>query len=348
MKKLDTNLNQSVKDFKLELEQQLASANTGEQLEKLRVAFFGRNGKLTELMDAMKQLSLEDKKIFGPALNQLKKDSEQAYNDKKSNLEQELHKLEILKKQQFDVTAYKTGQLEGSQHVLTKVVEQIQDIFISMGYKIADGPELETEFYNFEALNIPKDHPARDSQDTFWFDVPGLLLRTQTSTIQVHQMKNHGVPIAAVSTGRVYRQEATDASHDFAFSQYEGFFVDKDISMGNLLATMRTFLQEFFEKKDIEIRVRPGFFPFVEPGIEIDASCPFCKNGCSVCKKTKWIELLGAGLVHPNVLKCCDIDPEKYNGFAFGGGIERLAMIKYGINDIRFLHGANIDFLKQF
>lgn len=344
----DKNINQNIKDFKLELEQQLASASSNEQLEKLRITFFGRSGKLTELMDAMKELSLEDKKIFGPVLNQLKKDSEQAYNNKKNDLEQELRKLEILKQQQFDVTAYKPGQLEGSQHVLTKVVEQIQDIFISMGYKIADGPELETEFYNFEALNIPKDHPARDSQDTFWFDVPGLLLRTQTSTIQVHQMKTCGAPVAAISTGRVYRQEATDASHDFAFSQYEGFFVDKDISMGNLLATMKTFLQEFFEKKDIEIRVRPGFFPFVEPGIEIDASCPFCKNGCSVCKKTKWIELLGAGLVHPNVLKCCNIDPEKYNGFAFGGGIERLAMIKYGINDIRFLHGANIDFLKQF
>jgi phenylalanyl-tRNA synthetase alpha chain len=161
-------------------------------------------------------------------------------------------------------------------------------------------------------------------------------------------MKNFGAPLAAISTGRVYRQEATDASHDFAFSQYEGMFVDQDVSMGNLLATMKTFFQEFFEKKDMEIRVRPGFFPFVEPGIEIDASCPFCKTGCSVCKKTRWIELLGAGLIHPNVLKYCNIDPEKHNGFAFGGGIERLAMIKYGINNIRFLHGANIDFLKQF
>lgn len=342
------NLDQKIKDFKSELESQLDQANTQEQLEKARVLFFGRNGKITELMDQMKELSIDEKRVFGPLLNELKKESEQIFNNKKDAIEKELRNLEILKQQQFDVTAYKTDICQGSAHVLTKVSERIQDIFISMGYKVADGPELETEFYNFEALNIPKDHPARDSQDTFWFDVPGMLLRTQTSTIQVHQMKGFGAPIAAISTGRVYRQEATDASHDFAFSQYEGFFVDQNVSMGNLLATMKTFFQEFFEKKDMEIRVRPGFFPFVEPGIEIDASCPFCKTGCSVCKKTRWIELLGAGLVHPNVLKSCNIDPQKYNGFAFGGGIERLAMIKYGINDIRYLHGANIEFLKQF
>jgi len=342
------NLEQTITIFEKELKDALKNTQNQEQLEQVRIEFLGRHGKIVALMGQLKELDTEHKREFGPKLNQLKKESEASFKQRKADLEKEERTLEILKKQQFDVTAYKPTQLEGSTHVLTKVVEQIEDIFISMGYKVADGPELETEFYNFEALNIPADHPARDSQDTFWFDVPGLLLRTQTSTIQIHEMEKNGVPIALIGPGRVYRNEATDASHDFVFSQYEGLLVDKNISIGNLLATMKTFFQRLFERKDIDIRVRPGYFPFVEPGIEIDASCPFCKEGCSVCKKTRWIELLGAGLVHPNVLRYCKVDPEKYSGFAFGGGIERLAMIKYGINDIRFFHGANIDFLKQF
>jgi len=342
------NLEQNIKIFQESLATALDNAITHEQLEQVRIEFLGRHGKIVALMSQLKSLDTDAKRIFGPKLNELKKASEQAYKNRKIKLEEEARKLEILKKEQFDVTAYKPTVLEGSAHVLTKTYEEIEDIFISMGYKVADGPELETDFYNFEALNIPKDHPARDSQDTFWFNVPELLLRTQTSTVQIHEMQKHGVPTALISTGRVYRNEATDASHDFIFSQYEGLFVGKDISMGNLLATMKTFLQKLFEKKDLDIRVRPGYFPFVEPGIEIDASCPFCKDGCSVCKKTKWIELLGAGLVHPNVLQYCKVDPEKYSGFAFGGGIERLAMVKHGINDIRYFHGANIDFLRQF
>lgn len=344
MEKLEQNIKIFEKNFKSALEK----IKNKDELEKVRVSFLGRNGKIVQLMGQMKKLSLEDKKVFGPKLNQLKKESEQTYQNKKNQLDQRTKELDILKQKYFDVTAYKPTQLEGSTHILTKVVQQIEDIFISMGYKVADGPELETEFYNFEALNIPSDHPARDFQDTFWFDVPGLLLRTQTSTIQIHEMEEHGAPIAVIGTGNVYRNESTDATHGFMFSQVEGLFVGKNISMGNLLATMKTFLQILFEKKDLDIRVRPGFFPFVEPGIEIDASCPFCKDGCSVCKKTKFIELVGAGLVHPNVLKYCKVDPKKYNGFAFGFGIERLAMVKYGINDLRLFHGANIDFLKQF
>jgi len=342
------NLEQSIKDFKEKLTAALESTQTQDELEKVRVNFLGRQGEVVKLMSQLKELDTEQKRIFGPKLNQLKKESEQAYKERKNQFEQEARKLEILQKQQFDVTAYKFSDLKGSTHVLSQIVQQIEDIFISMGYQVADGPELETDFYNFEALNIPKDHPARDSHDTFWFNTPGLLLRTQTSTIQIHEMEKQGVPIALIGPGKVYRNEATDATHDFVFNQYEGLFVDKNISMGNLLATMKSFLQQLFEKKDLDIRVRPSFFPFVEPGIEIDASCPFCKNGCSVCKKTTWIELVGAGLVHPNVLKYCKVDPEKYSGFAFGGGIERLAMVKYGINDLRFFHGGNIEFLKQF
>lgn len=342
------NLEKNISLFEQEFKACLEKVKNQYELEKFRVDFLGRQGKMTALMTQLKEISLENKKTFGPKLNKLKKASEAAYEKKKKQLEKEQRNLEILKKQQFDVTAYKPKQLQGSLHVLTQLVKEISDIFISMGYQVADGPEIETDYYNFEALNIPKDHPARDSHDTFWFDVPQLLLRTQTSTIQIHTMEKQGVPIAIVGPGRVYRNESIDASHDFVFSQFEGLMIDKDISMGNLLATMKTFLQKLFKTETLDIRVRPGYFPFVEPGIEIDASCPFCKEGCSVCKKTRWIELVGAGLVHPNVLQYCKVDPKKYCGFAFGFGIERLAMIKYGINDIRLFHSGSIDFLKQF
>ena len=218
-----------------------------------------------------------------------------------------------------------------------------------MGYDIADGPEVETDFYNFQALNIPADHPARDMHDTFWLTTPSLLLRTHTSPVQIRAMEHKPLPLAIFAPGRTFRNEATDASHLFMFTQGEGLVIDKNISIANLLATARAFLQAFFEKEDLHIRARPGYFPFVEPGIEIDASCPFCSGkGCSPCKKTGWIELLGAGLVHPNVLKAGGIDPQEYSGFAFGFGIERLAMIKYGINDVRLFHSSKLPFLRQF
>ncbi len=219
---------------------------------------------------------------------------------------------------------------------------------MSMGFEIADGPEIETEYINFEALNIPADHPARDMQDTFWLDVPGMLLRTHTSSVQIHTMHKRTTPIAAVSLGRCYRNEATDATHDYVFMQCEGIFIDKNVSMAHLLGTMKAWLQAFFENKTIDIRIRPSFFPFVEPGVEVDCTCPFCTNGCSICKKTGWIELGGAGLIHPHVLKAGNIDPEIYSGFAFGFGLTRLVMLMYGIRDIRLLHEGSLEFLKQF
>jgi len=342
------NLEQNITIFEKELKTAIESATSQDELERVRVAFLGRKGKVTKLMSQMKNLSIEEKRVFGPQLNQVKTNSEQLYHKKKQQLKEEQRNREIARKQQFDVTAYKPTQLEGSIHILTQIVEHIEDICISMGYQVADGPEVETAYYNFDALNIPKNHPARDSQDTFWFDTPGLLMRTETSAIQIHALEKQGVPIALVGPGKVYRNEATDASHDFIFHQVEGLVVDKDISMNNLLATIKIVFQRLFEKKDLEIRVRSSYFPFVEPGIEVDFSCPFCKEGCSTCKRTRWIELGGAGLVHPNVLKACKIDQKKYSGFAFGFGIERLAMIKYGINDIRLFHGGNVDFLRQF
>ena len=217
-----------------------------------------------------------------------------------------------------------------------------------MGYQIVEGPELETDYYNFQALNIPENHPARDLQDTFWLNLPNQLMRTQTSPVQIRVMETQQPPVAILSVGRAYRNEATDASHEFVFEQAEGLFVGKNVSLANLLATLKLFLQEIFESKNLEIRVRPGYFPFVEPGLEVDMLCPFCEKGCSVCKKTKWIEIGGAGIVHPNVLKACGLNPDEFSGFAFGMGLTRIVMLKFGINDIRLLSSNKIDFLRQF
>ncbi len=340
MKELENNI-KKIKDSCLK---ELKKARSLESLEEIRVAYLGRSGALTEIMSTLKTLSLEQKRTLGPDLNELKKQLHDAYESRVSEFEKKNLSSDAL----FDVTAYKPHQMHGSLHIYTHIIEQLTEIFISMGYTIADGPEMETEYYNFTTLNIPDDHPARDSHDTFWLSQPDRLLRTHTSSVQAHSMEQATPPLAIFAPGRCYRNEATDASHDFMFTQGEGLFVDTNVSMSQLLATARTFLQHFFGKEDLKIRVRPGYFPFVEPGVEIDGSCPFCSDGCSVCKHTKWIELLGAGLVHPNVLRANGIDPEKYSGFAFGFGIERLAMIKYGINDIRLFHSAHIPFLQQF
>jgi phenylalanyl-tRNA synthetase alpha chain len=319
-----------------------------EELEEVRIAFLSRQGKLASLMSIMKNLSIEEKREYGPLLNELKQTSEQLFNEKKAYLEHQNQLKELRKKQNFDVTAYRTMPFTGGLHLYSHIIQELEDIFISMGYQVVDGPEIETSYYNFEALNIPADHPARDMQDTFWLNLPGYLMRTQTSNVQIRVLEQQQPPVAIISTGRVYRNEATDASHDFMFTQLECLVIDKNISLSNLLATTQTFLQRVFGNEQLKIRARPGYFPFVEPGIEIDASCSFCKEGCSVCKKTTWIELLGSGLVHPNVLRACGVDPEKYSGFAFGMGIERLAMLKYGITDIRLFHGNSLSFLKQF
>lgn len=337
-------LEKKIKTIANECKKELKKAKTAADLEHIRVAYLGRKGHVVEVMSSIKDLSVEQKRIAGPLLNSFKKELEAAYQARKDEIESKDSGKDNL----FDVTAYLPNQPKGSLHVYTQIVDELSALFATMGYTIADGPEIETEYYNFTTLNIPDNHPARDSHDTFWLSNPGHLLRTHTSNVQAHQMERTQPPLAVFAPGRVYRNEAIDASHDFMFTQAEGLFVDKNVSMGNLLATAEQFLQSFFGSREIKIRVRPGYFPFVEPGVEIDGSCPFCKEGCSICKKTGWIELLGAGLVHPNVLKINGIDPEVYSGFAFGFGIERLAMIKYGINDIRLFHSANIPFLEQF
>ncbi len=317
-------------------------------LETIRVDLLGRKGKLADLMVVLKDLSIEEKRTLGPLANQVKTELEELFQQKKNNLFNDSLRQEEEHYAGFDVTAYKTGHKKGSLHPYTQLTQKNIAIFTSLGFKISDGPEIETEFYNFEALNIPESHPARDMQDTFWIDVPGMLLRTHTSTVQIHTMQEGNLPIAVITPGRVYRQEATDASHDFMFQQLEGLVIDKNISMSHLLGTLKTWLHLIFNRNDLSLRIRPGYFPFVEPGIEVDVTCPFCTSGCSTCKKTGWIEMGGAGLIHPNVLKAGGINPEIYRGFAFGFGMTRLAMLIYGINDIRLLHSNDKEFLKQF
>jgi phenylalanyl-tRNA synthetase alpha chain len=342
------DLKQQIQKLKNEFDASLARAQTNQDLENIRLTFLSRQGSIAELVNKLKDFSIEEKRIAGPLLNALKKETDESFNAKKDALLVVEHEQKIARTKYFDVTASVYNPLQGHLHLYTQTIEQLQDIFISMGFAIADGPEVETDYYNFKALNIPEDHPARDMHDTFWLNIPNMLMRTHTSTVQVHAMENNTLPLAVFAPGRTYRNEATDASHDFMFTQGEGLFIDKNVSVSQLLATAKTFLQAFFENKNINIRARPGYFPFVEPGIEIDATCPFCKTGCSICKKTTWIELLGSGLVHPNVLRCSGIDPEVYSGFAFGFGIERLMMVKHGITDIRLFHSSKIQFLDQF
>lgn len=326
----------------------LTQVSTLQELELVRIRYIGRNGRITDLMTALKNAPLEDRRHFGPLCNALKEEITQAIYQKNKELvtRERAAKEELFK--DFDVTTYKPHRSQGSLHPYTIVIQEIEEIFTTMGFEILEGPEVETAFINFEALNIPEDHPARDMHDTFWLDIPGLLLRTHTSTVQIHALQNMRPPLAIVAPGRAYRHEATDASHDFMFMQCEGLYVDEKASLSDLFATAQTFLQAIFKKKDLHIRLRPGFFPFVEPGVEIDMSCPFCTDGCSTCKRTRWIEICGSGLVHPHVLETAGIDSKRYSGFAFGFGLTRLVMLKYGINDIRLLHEGKVDFLKQF
>lgn len=321
------------------------SISEKEALETLRVSFLGKKGAVTSIMKDLKDLSNEMKKEVGQLINQIKSDMEKTINEKHLEFEEK----EIRKKiesQWSDIT-WPSEPVQGSVHSISKVRHELEELFVSMGFEIIDGPEMETEYYNFNALNIPDDHPARDAQDTFWLK-NGMLLRTQTSPVQIRGMQSRKPPFKFVSPGKVYRNEAVDASHEHTFHQIEGMVVDKGISVANLIYTLKKIVSNIFGHP-VEIRLRPSFFPFVEPGFELDFKCQICGGkGCSVCKQSGWVEYLGCGMIHPNVLKNGGIDPEEYQGFAFGGGIERLVMMKYSIDDIRHFHGGDLRFMKQF
>jgi phenylalanyl-tRNA synthetase alpha chain len=342
------SLQNRIKCIKKEFKEALAGTKTLKNLDALRIRFIGKKGTVVALFQELKKVSVEEKKECGPLLNNLKKEIEGDISTTKEKIIVEQNKTAQLKKQNFDVTAEKPLAKSGSIHIYSQVVEEIENIFLSMGFDVLDGPEVESDFYNFEALNIPADHPARDMYDTFWVKSAHTLLRTHTSPMQIKAMEKGKLPIAAVVPGRTFRHEAVDASHDVMFMQCEGFLIGKNVTLSHLFAVAQTFLKKLFNKNELDIRIRPGYFPFVEPGVEIDMRCPFCKNGCSVCKKSTWLEVFPGGLIHPNVLKAGGVDPEKYSGFAFGFGLTRLVMLKHGINDIRLLSNGKMKFLEQF
>ncbi|HON80215.1 MAG TPA: phenylalanine--tRNA ligase subunit alpha [Spirochaetota bacterium] len=320
------------------------------ELEEIRIRVLGRKGELTQILRGLGELSPEQRGAVGKLSNEIKREIETLLETRKEEL-QESGISELLQKDWIDVTLSSPAKTEdvyrGRLHPLSQIQYEIEDIFTSMGFLVLDGPEAETDYYNFEALNIPKHHPARDMQDTFWTE-DGNLLRTHTSAIQIRGMDHLKPPFRVIGPGRVFRYESTDASHENTFYQVEGMMVDRNISVSNLIYFMKVLLSKIFGR-EVTIRLRPGYFPFVEPGFELDIHCLICDGkGCSVCKQSGWVELLPCGLVHPNVLRYGGIDPDQWSGFAFGLGLNRLIMMRYGINDIRHFQSGDIRFVQQF
>lgn len=313
------------------------------ELEQLRIKYLSRNGIITKLFDDLKTLSGEEKPVFGKLLNNLRNNANQLFSDQKSIFESK----SISGSAKLDLTLPgKTIKL-GSRHILTQTLSEIKSIFKGLGFSVYDGPELESDYYNFEALNFPPDHPARDMQDTF-FVSDKFLLRTHTTPVQIRIMEKENPPIRAIMPGRVYRNEAVSSRSYCMFHQVDGIYVDTDVSFAELKGTLVSFAEQFYGE-GLKYRFRPSFFPFTEPSAEMDITCYICKgNGCRVCKNTGWLEILGCGMVDPNVFKYVNYDSEKYSGYAFGMGIERIAMLKYGITDIRIFFENDLRFLKQF
>jgi len=334
--------------------QDIPEASLIERVEELRIRYLGRKGALAAVFDSLKNLPPEERRRVGEEANRLRSEIEQRISEKRVELERTSSRG-ILKKEWLDVTRPGTQLAKGHLNPITRITREIIAIFSSLGFAVAEGPEVETEYYNFDALNMPPGHPARDMWDTFWLKGPKsevkserLLLRAHTSPVQIRYMEMCQPPIRIIVPGRVYRYEATDASHDIQFSQLEGLMVDKQISIAHLKAIIAEFFSRLF-KQNVAIRLRPSYFPFTEPSFEIDISCTYCKGaGCSICKKTGWLELAGAGMIHPNVFKATGYNPKDVTGFAFGMGIDRLAMMKYKIPDIRLFRSGDLRFLKQF
>lgn len=336
---------------------ELENLTTQADVLNLKSNYLGKKGQVSEILKSLKDASPEQRKEIGPKANEIKTKMTADIADKLASIElAEINTKLAQNKIDISLTdsVKEKANFHGGFHPRTLIRQEIEDIFLSMGFEVLDGPHIDTEFYNFEALNIPGDHPARDMQDTFWFkdekseEGNKHLLRTHTSTIQIRGMLDRKPPFKFIAPGTVFRCERTDASHEMVFQQLEGMMVGKDISVANLIYFMKQTLKEIF-KRDVEVRLRPGFFPFVEPGFELDIKCQVCSGkGCSVCKKVGWVELLPCGMVHPNVLRAGGIDPEEYNGFAFGLGLDRLVMMKYGIDDIRHLQSGDLRFNSQF
>ena len=331
------------------LDKDLVDVNDLKVLDDLRVKYLGKKGLITELNSEIKNVPNEEKKEFGMKVNELRNRFNEFYDSVKEKLElEELNKR--LENEAIDVSLPSTKVPVGAPHILEKVIEEVEEVFLSMGYDVVDGPEIEEDKYNFEMLNIPKGHPARDAQDTFYIEGEEILLRSQTSPVQVRtRLKGEGkVPIRMICPGKTYRRDDDDASHSHQFMQIEGLLVDKNISLSDLKGTMDVLFKRLFGE-NIETRFRPSYYQFTEPSVEVDITCVNCHGkGCNVCKHTGWVTVVGAGVVHPNVLRMSGYDPEVWSGFAFGFGAERLAMMEYDINDIRTFYNADLRESKVF
>ena len=334
-----------IKELEIESREKIESAKSSNSIEEIRVEFLGKKGKVIEVLKKLKSVEEAQRKEVAMLANKLREEIETKIETKKIEIKEKEYEEKINNTKKIDLSLPSSFKI-GSLHPITIVQKELEEIFSSMGFTVEDGNEVESEYNNFEAVNVPKHHPARDMQDTFWLE-NGQLLKTQTSAAQNKIMRKYGAPLKAIFPGRCFRNEELDASHENTFFQMEGMMIDKDVSIANLIYFMKTLLSEIF-KKDIEVRLRPGYFPFVEPGFELDIKCIYCEGkGCKVCKQGGWIELCPCGMIHPNVLKMGGIDPEEYSGFAFGLGLSRLAMMKYGINDLRILNSCDLRALKQ-
>jgi len=340
-------MDRELEELAREAEGAIRAAGSKEELQQAKSKYTGKKGRMGEQMARIRELPSNQRKAFGQDVNKVKKQLTEEAEKREEELREEQIKRKI-RAESVDITQPGFGFPAGRLHPLTRVWYEITDVFIAMGFDVVEGPEIETEWYNFEALNLHSEHPARDEQDSFYLK-DSLLLRTQTSPVQIRvmeQMKNP--PVQIVAPGRVFRRDATDASHSPVFNQIEGLMVDENVTMGHLKATLETFNREMFGK-EVRSRFRPDFFPFTEPSVEVAISCIMCGgSGCPTCKRTGWIEILGAGMVHPQVLRNAGFNPDECTGFAFGIGIDRVAMLKYSIDDIRLLYENDIRFLRQF
>lgn len=339
-------MQQKLEEIRLAAKAALDAAKDSKSVDELRVRYLGKKGEITAILKQMGSLSAEQRPKMGQLANEVRADIEGAISVALNEMNKKAQELR-LKKETLDISIPGTKEEIGSLHPLNSTLDKLIEIFKSMGFDVVDGPEIETDYYNFEALNVPKDHPARDMQDTFYL-TENMLLRTQTSATQIRTMEKRKPPIRMICPGRVYRSDDVDATHSPVFHQVEGLVVDKGITMCDLKGTLETMAKEIYGS-DTKVKFRPSFFPFTEPSVEVDVSCSECGGkGCRVCKGSGWIEILGAGMVHPKVLAGCGIDPEEYSGFAFGIGLDRLTTTRHKISDIRLLFENDLRFLKQF
>lgn len=340
-------MREEIESIRIKAMEEIEKVGNAKDLNEVRVRYLGKKGELTAVLRGMGTLSAEERPVVGSLVNVVRDEIEEAITEKEENFER-VELAQKLQKETIDITLPATKVRRGSKHPINRIIEEVEDLFVSMGYDVVTGPELETDEYCFERLNLPKGHPARDMQDSFYITTE-YLLRTQTSSVQARTMMENTqkTPIRVICPGKTYRRD-DDATHSHQFAQVEGLVIDEKISLADLKGTLEVFVKKMLGENS-KLRFRPSYFPFTEPSYEVDVSCFKCGGkGCNLCKQTGWIEILGSGMVHPNVLKMNGYDPDKYTGFAFGTGLDRLAMFKYGITDIRLLYQNDIRFLKQF